>query len=170
MYKCECWLPNEDASSEPKVFMWLEFQCWWKKQCKAKIYWRFLLQHLNYVSVAFRAANSGRSGERLFTRAGKGWLLGEVSHYCSNVTQLSHRSSCERLGRVCHSAVRQHETELKAIPPEMKLPAWSKLQKMNSFKTTIPLLQLLNWIICLHSVNNATSSVSWCQNANLPPA
>ncbi len=72
-----------------------------KKQWKAKIFSR--VKGLFYSGIQlkrgyFCAANSRRLGKIYSQERGKGWRLGDVSHYCSNIPQLSRCSNSERLG------------------------------------------------------------------------
>lgn len=121
------------ASSEPNSFKWKPWNwiCCCEKKKRAMTSEIFShVKGLFYSSVQlkcgyFCAANSSRLGKTCSQERGKGWRLGDVSHYCSNIPQLSHCSNSERLGDLSHSAVRQHEIE-SCYPPYTNVTIYSR--------------------------------------------
>ena len=78
-------------------FLYLIFYCSWKNDENQSILTCFyILQHSSQCGLLCCQLEAFR--KELFTREGKGWWLGDVSHYCSNIPQLSHCSHSDRLG------------------------------------------------------------------------
>lgn len=113
------------ASSEPAASC--EKQCnyiisllWNKKKWKYSHLWEVLSTPAFKLSeTILSAASSRRFSERLIhKRVWKGWWLGDVSHYCSDIPHLSHCSSSERLGEMSQCSQTTWNWELQ--PPFTK--------------------------------------------------